>query len=276
MTTIGWNVYSDAEPDSFDVYRAITGVKFSFPNALQAGDILLFQATTRDLQKLVVAAADIDSVVALLNTAHGIKAVKSGTDVYVRCSARTNPKLKIQPCSFAANAGIPSGLYNERQNFVVIGNVPFITGTSVYSFADADGDPLDWYHIVSITGADRSLPSIDMQALLTPPGLCNVEGRVSDLQNRPVVGVLVDAHIQIPVGKVENTGLVTPNVQTITDCMGRWSLPLLRNQLVLFQIEAIGYNEVLVVPDAAFALFKDLKPVDDHLFTPGGDPIGGV
>lgn len=276
MTTISWNVFDDSTPDSFNVYRAITGLEINFPNSLAVGNILLFQATTKDLQKLTVTATDIDSIVTLLNAGKGIKATKYGTKILVRCTARENPKIKIQPCSFAANAGVASGLYAPKQNFELIGNVPFVLNQSTYSFSDAEGDPLDWYHITALTGSDESVPSIDQQPIIAPPDLCVVEGRITDLQNNPVVGVLVDARIEIPVGEVENTGIVIPNITTLTDCLGRWSLPLLRNQLVLFQIEAIGYNEVLAVPDAPFALFKDLKPVDDHLFAPGGDPLSGV
>lgn len=278
--TLKWNAYADAAPDSFNVYRAVTGVVISFPNSIAAGDVFLFQATNRDVQRVTInSAATIDDVANSINQkAKGLKATKSedGTKLFLRCTAKQNPKLKIQPCSFAANAGISSGLYTAQKEYDLVDTVVFVPDQFYYEFLDVDGDRLDWYRISSVTGGMESLPSIAAQPIIAPPSLCVVEGRISDMQNNPIAGAVVQAKVEVPLGSTDNTGLTLPGITTETDALGRWSLPLIRSQLVLFQIEAIGYNEVLVIPDASYALFKDLKPANDHLFAPGGDPLAGA
>lgn len=280
MTNLGWTAFIDADPDSFNVYRAITGVTVTFPNAIATNDIFIFQATNRDTQKITIGASDIASVAATINAAgRGVRATvsQSGTELFIRLTAGGGAKLRIMPCSFATHGSIPVGIYAPKQNFVVVGNVPFVADTYAYTYADADGDPLDWYYITSVTSDVESLPSIYQQALIPAPDLCVVEGRITDMRNAPIVGVLVDAHVQIPGDvQIENTGVVTRNIQTLTDNLGRWSLPLTQGQLVLFQIEAIGYNEVLSIPAASSALFESLTPDDGGDFTPGGDPIAGA
>jgi hypothetical protein len=57
-----------------------------------------------------------------------------------------------------------------------------------------------------------------------------------------------------------------------TDVLGRWSMIVQQNQLLLLNIEAIGYNEVIQVPEAPFILFNQLKPVKDYQFSLQGDP----
>ena len=280
MTDISWSVFSDAAPDSFNVYRSIAGITINFPNSIATNDIFIFQATNKATQKVVIGATDIASVAAAINAGgKGVRAAvsNSGTELFIRVTARHEAKLKVMPCGFATHAGITTGLYTAKQNFTIVGNVPYVALQYTYMYADADGDPFDWYRLTAVTASVEGLPSIDQQALIPSPDICVVEGRITNMRNEPIIGALVDAHIQIPGDvQIEDIGVVTRNIQTLTDDLGRWSLPMTQGQLVLFQIEAIGYNEVLSIPLEPFVLFNELKPDDGGDFTPGGDPIAGA
>jgi hypothetical protein len=113
---------------------------------------------------------------------------------------------------------------------------------------------------------------MDQQSFIVPESLCMVEGRITDLQNSPVVGAEVSASILVPVHATSNTGLSTPEITTITDELGRWSMPLIQGQQVLFLIPSIGYNQVVTLPTTSAVLFNELKPVNDYYFSTTGDP----
>jgi hypothetical protein len=253
---------------SFTVYRAVTGLIVPFPNSLVVGDILLFAATTRDLNKITLTSSNIDDFVTAVNTADGVIATKSqdATKVFIRCTALNNPKFDLKPCTFATKTNTPPGVYAPKEMFIAIGTVPYVSAQLAYTFTDADGSMLDWYMVSSTTASVEAIPSVAVRPLAGIEALCSVEGRLLDIQNNPVVGALVRAHIQIPPGTVDNSAIGKNFVSTISDSYGRWSLPLMQCQFVLFQIDAVGYNEIVQIPAASFALFKDLEPVDNCNF----------
>lgn len=267
--TINWSTFANSDAASFNIYRAITGFVIPFPNSLASGDSLALAAMS-SLQQLVrFTAVDIDSIVAAINSqAKGVKAIKNqaGTGVFVRCIAVDDPKLKVLPCTAATKLSLAAGPIGPRGSFQQIGSVAAVLGQTAYSFADPDGDATDFYHITSVSAGVESIPSQDLQPVITPASVCVIEGRITDAQNNPVVGACVKASVEIPVGISDNTGLSKKPVQVLTDYLGRWSLYFVQNQLVLFQIEAIGYNQVIRVPQASFILFEDLKPVDTAYF----------
>jgi hypothetical protein len=278
---VRWHVFDDADVDSFNVYRAITGLTVTFPNALQSGDKLTFAATSPQQQTVTLRpdAPSIDTVLADINSqAKGIEASKStdNTELFIRCTAKTNPKLKLFSCSFLTHLGEQPRIIVAKLEWSVVGNVLFEEGTSAYGFDDENGDPLDWYHVTSIKDSVESIPSQDQQALLVPEDFCVVEGRIVDIQNNPISGAEVKASIMIPVGTSDNAGITVQSKSMVSDSLGRWNLPILQKQQVLFEIPAIRYNQVVEIPEQPYILFKDLKPLNDHYFAPAGEPEGGV
>lgn len=269
LITLRWNTFDDAAPDSFNVYRSFVGLTIDFPNDLAVGDKLIFAVTSETRQTITLARTTIAQVVEDINAqAHGLVATKNtaNTKLFLRATASVNPKLKLYPCAFLTNTDQAVRLIGPKSEFSLVGNVPFVAGTSEYSFEDADGDSLDFYHLTTVTGSDESIPSIDLQPIVIPAEVCTVEGRVIDGQNRPIVSVVVKATVVIPVGMEQNSSIIPTPVQILTDSLGRWSLSFIRCQLVLFQIEAVGYNQVVSIPNLSAALFRDLKPVDDYVF----------
>ena len=279
MNKVLWSSYSDSDADSFKIYRAITGIAVDFPNTLTTGDQFIFAATSPSIQRVTIAATDIDSVATAINSqAQGVKATKSqsGTTLFIRCTARNNAKLKLMPCAFLAHTGQALRIVVPGLEFQLLTTVSADPAPADYEYDDADGDPLDQYRITSVKSSVESVPSIIQMPLITPESLCVVEGRVLDVQNNPISGALVQAS---PIGGVEvsdNSGLVSPGLQVTTDELGRWSMPVLQGTQLLFQIAAIGYNQVVQIPAQPYMLFKDLAPVNDYYFSPDGEIFGGI
>lgn len=266
--TLKWTAFADTAADHYKLYKAITGFSIPFPNSLLVGDLFIFSATSQDRQIVTLTGTSISQVAANLNGARGIHATANlaGTTLFVRCTARDNPKLKTFPCTFLTHLSMTPSLIGTKENFQLITTIAFVPGTFNYSYTDLDGNALDFYHLTTVIGSTESLPTQDLQPILTPESICVIEGRVIDSQNDPVVGAEVKAQIQVPVGISDNAGILTGPKTVITDSLGRWSMPILQGQLVLFQIESVGYNSVVAVPATPFVLFKDLAPVDDAVF----------
>lgn len=271
-TTVYWSTFLGADCDSFNLYRAMTGIAVEFPNSLQVGDQLIFSATTTTVQTVTLTATDIDGVAVAINAAKGVKATKSqsGAFLYIRATANTpDAKFKLLPCTFATHIGETPRLVPPRTEFEPLFSQPRLVDTFDYGYPDADGDASDWYHITSVSGAVESIPSLDMQALPTPDPFCVVEGRVTDLQNRPVVGVEVRVQSLPPPHITSNAGLITTEVVATTDSYGRWAVALLQGQSVLFRIPAVSYNNTVTIPAQRYILFKDLVPTSNDFY---GDP----
>ena len=279
MNTVRWNVFNDAVVNSFNVYRAVTGVVITFPNAIVAGDRFLFAATSPQVQLVTLTSGTptIASVAADITTqARGVKVTVVGNELFIRCTARENPKLKLLDCPFLAHAGQGARIIIPANEWIPIASVPFVAGQFSYTHGDTGGDPLDWYHVTSVTAGVESIPSQNQQALIVPEDFCVVEGRVIDLQNNPIAGAEVKATVMIPVGVSDNSGIIKKSKTVVSDELGRWNLPILQGQQVLFEIPLIGYNQVVLIPTQAYILFKDLVPLNDHYFAPAGETSIGI
>jgi hypothetical protein len=274
---INWTSYDDSTATSFNIYRAITGISVTFPNSLQSGDVFQFSATSQTVQKVTIGATDITSVATAINTqAQGLQATvsQSGLILFIRCTATLNPKLKLYPCTFLTDTGIPVQIIGPKMNPALVTTVSANTPPYNYSYNDPDGSPYDWYYITSVVSSVESIPSIWQQPLVVPGMLCVVEGRVKTVQNSPIVGAIIKAS---PIGGVavsDDSGLTFPPVTVYTDQYGRWTLPVLQGTQILFQIPAIGYNQVVEIPAQPYMLFSNLVPVNDYYFSPDGDLFG--
>lgn len=270
-----WYNYGTTPPTSFNIYRAVTGLVVEFPGGLVSGDKLVFSATSPTIQTIAIGSVAIDSVVALINAkAKGIVASKStsGDKLYLRCTAEAGAKFKLLPCDFSYNTEQDARIIGPAMEYELIDSIPYVSGQDAYEYADNTGHPLDWYHITTVTGAVESEASLDFQAI-QDDGLCIVEGQIVNLSGRGVFNSEVSVKIIVPVQEdtARNQAISQNSISTISDHMGRWRLPLLRSQQVLLQIPAIGYNQVVTVPDQDFVLFKDLIPGNDHYLNPAGD-----
>jgi hypothetical protein len=275
----GWREFG-VQQDSYKIFRAITGFEITFPNTLAIGDYLLTQVKGTELQKITLTGATAAAVSADINSqAQGIRAdVTLAGNILVRAASVDDPFFRTLSSPVLTKLSMSPASYRPRENFVLVGTLPgtpmtFEYGDTEldYSFTDQDGSQeLDWYYHTSILGSEESAPSIATTAL-PQSGMCVIQGQLKIKAGRNVV---VSAKLEIPPKLDANSLWIDKEAtKTITDSQGRFAIQVPRSNLTLFQIDAIGYNEVIFVPDEPFALLKDLQPVNDHLFTEYGDPI---
>lgn len=275
MVKVSWAAYNDATASSFNVYRSVPGLTISFPNSLVIGDQLIFSATSLTMQTITFTAVDINSVVSQFNSgAAGAYAALdyTGTKVIIRAKATLNSKFKLYPCTFATHTSQAPRTIVPQLEWSLIGSVNFSANVYSYSYTDVDGTELDSYRITSVASSVESLPSLVEMPQLGTDTLCAVEGRVCDSQNRPVVGMLIQAQPRLPETYSDGHGVDQHYVQVYTDGFGRFSLYLSRGAIYLLQIPNVGYNETVCVPDLPSAGFIDLIPTLAGRFSPFGDP----
>lgn len=274
---VQWFPYLDADAEKFTLYRAITGIKVPFPSDLVAGDRLVFAATSPTQQTVVFSSGNINTVIADINAqGKGIRARKSsdGSQILIRCTAKNNARFKLMKCSFAEKAGITPRTVAPRTEFYSVAEIEAVPGQTLYTYNDVDGDPEDWYRLTSTsTDCEESLPTQAMKAIGSNGETCTIDGRIMGLNNEALAGLEVSAELmgETAYNAADLSEVSEAEIVTYTDELGRWYLALTKNQLVLLDIPSIGYNEVIRVPDQAYVLFSDLKPVNDHYFSPKGE-----
>lgn len=276
--TLIWSAFADADCDSFNLYRAITGLTIAFPNSIQVGDKFVFSVGERSQQQTItMSGTTMASLISDVTTyGKGISAVanEAETAVLIRVTATHHPRFQIYPCPFATHTSQTPRVVFPRLEWTLIDNQTFNTGVFDYTYVDLDGQAPDWYHMTSVLDSVESIPTLDMKAVLTPENTCVIIGRVITPQNNAVQGAKVFVQV-MPEGKFsDNSGITGAKYHVLTDLYGRFAIPLLQKQVVLLQIKSIGYNNTVWVPDQPYVLFSDLKilpPPDQDV-----DGIGGV
>lgn len=263
--------YSDADCENFYVQRSITGITIPFPNALEEGDTFKFAATSTQVQ-IVEIGADLTAagVAESFNEQGlGIKAtVSSDGDVIIRTTARKDARFRLYASDGADHCDLDPETSLPGLGFEIVGSVARVDETYVYDFEDADGDPLDVYRVTS----DSSLPTLKVSPVNVLESLCVLEGRLTTMSNSAVKGAKVTVEVRLPSSQGYSMGLSDNRIETKTDDYGRFSLPLVRNQLYLIQIPAMGYNEVVMLPNKDVVNLLELVPNLGGQFSPTGDP----
>lgn len=281
MIKLTWTSFDDADCDEFRIYRSVCGFVLSFPlSGAVIGSELKVQATSPFTQSVVLSSDSAIGVASdINNTLKGVKATvsDSGTEVIVRVTATdSNRKLKILPCSFCTETGLSPRIILTGSEWELVGSVPRVNDEFEYEYEDVDGDFFDLYRVASVKGSTESLPSLIRSPFITLPALCALEGRLISHENRPYANVVVRARSYIP-GDCEDGAFISGSVdvRTVrTDVYGRFALNLLQKHVYLLEIPALGYNEVIEVPEAAWGRLVALPSTSKHWFSPGaGDPI---
>lgn len=275
MIDMAWDTFDDATCTAFNVYRAVPGFIVDFPNSLAANDTLVFSATSPTIQKISFPTVTIDAVVAQFNDlALGIVATKNqaGNAIIFRLSGKRHPRLKLYACTFLTDTGEVPRTIVPRLEWELVGTVTFVSGTTSYTFSDADGTEYDSYRITSVVGSTESLPSLVQAPQIGTSLLCAIEGRVVANANNPVHHLEVRAKIQVPMDCQDGHGIDGKYTFVYTDLYGRFTIYLPRCKGYLLQIPAVGYNESIIVPDQASANFLDIVPTLANDFSPFGDP----
>jgi len=93
-----------------------------------------------------------------------------------------------------------------------------------------------------------------------PEDTCLIQGNIRDIGGNPAVDHRVYIRpVNFP-GQSGNTILSSVPVITNSDGLGNFNVALLRNQVVLIDINSTGVKTQITVPDQASALLVDLLP----------------
>lgn len=274
---VQWFTYDNANAEKATVYRSITGLRARYTGDIVAGDKLIFAATSPKVQTITFTNGDIDAVVAAINAqGKGIRATRSDDCRYIliRCTAKANPRFKLMRCQFATKTNEAPRTIAPLSEWHRVEEKYLNPNQHTYTFYDVDGSIEDWYRITTTEPGcpDESIPTYPMKAMGANAENCTIVGRIQGLDNEDLEGKEVSAEIMGThgVNTADLSEVSEEKVTTYTDEYGRWALSLIKNQLVLLEIPAIGYNEVIRVPDQAYVLFTDLDPVNDHYYSPEG------
>lgn len=274
MIAFNWDTFNNANCESYNVYRAITGIVVN-PASLTPGDVLTFSATSVTIQNITFSAVDVSSIVSIFNASSvGALATASndGTKVFLRATARRSPRFRVYACTFATHASQAPRIIVPNLEWMPINNTVRTMDIFSYSYIDLDGYLLDSYRVSSITSSVESFPSNLTAPIIGSASLCVVEGRLSDAQNRPLVGAKIKVRISTPMERVQFQGVDGVLLEAKTDAYGRFSIPLTRCKVYLFQIPDVGYNESVEIPDVASINFLRLRPTTEDQYSPYGDP----
>jgi hypothetical protein len=90
------------------------------------------------------------------------------------------------------------------------------------------------------------------------PQLCSITGLVLSMQGKPVANALVRATLQPVYADSLGRTIQTELVQTYSNDVGAFGLSLVRGVTARLEIESVGYDRKVVVPDQSSVLFTDL------------------
>ena len=97
------------------------------------------------------------------------------------------------------------------------------------------------------------------QGRATQPRLCSVQGSVYTAQGEPQQNLLVRATLVPVFSDAVGRGVLADTVVgTYTNDQGEFSLQLVRGGIFRLEVDAIGYDRKVTVPDQSSVLFTDL------------------
>jgi hypothetical protein len=93
---------------------------------------------------------------------------------------------------------------------------------------------------------------------------CTVTGNLATMDDSAVAQAKIFCTIFDPPQDVtgENSLVVSHQLSVDTDNAGQFTVDLIRNTLVRFNIANAGYNKILIIPDEATKDFEDLVEYD--------------
>ena len=141
-----------------------------------------------------------------------------------------------------------------------------LPGLYSFSFPQASDDVAgsrDYILRFSNTGANPlaayKLLEFGPISIATELDLCSVEGVISDPQGKLLANRMVRATLVPVYTDGQGRAVSSDNVvHTYTDGSGEFQLPLVRGATFRLEIDAVGYDRKVVIPDLSEVLFSDL------------------
>ena len=265
MITLRWAPLEGASIVSYKIYRSMIGVKTTFeaPFGLINDDLKL--KINNDTIQTITFTEDSDAqdLTTYINSViEGGTAYKAQDTehILIRSNIRSEPGyIVIVAGSALSKMGLSPETISENSTHELIGTVPF----GETEFIDPDGVLDDYYSISTVDASgNESNKSNPRQAINFTGPICVIEGCITDLQGRRVCDVQVTARIVTPPESVQDHSFITKKeISVLTGEDGRFSLPLLQNASVIFEIDETRVSDPICVPARPYVFFDEL-PID--------------
>lgn len=231
-----------------------------------SGDILQLKINSPSITSIYLPAS-VDNISALVvhlnSTLVGATAYRAygSNKLIIRSNIRTAPGvIEIVGGSALAKMGVSTKIISERSHAVKIGSVNF----PLQEFEDKDGVLEDFYGLSTVdTLSNESNISSLRQAINFTGPICVIEGCITDLQGMRVPDVKVLARVVTPPAGSSHTSIIKKEVYTLSGEDGRFSLPVLQNARVIFEIDETRVSDPITIPEAPYVFFDDL-PIDQE------------
>lgn len=140
--------------------------------------------------------------------------------------------------------------------------------TEAYEYKDNDGSLLDYYAVSAVDdNDDESSKTPYMQPLSSSKPLCVVEGTLCNIEGARICDALVKykiAEYSIAVDKKSSLGIGELEVRTSHN--GRFCFAVVQGIDIHLSIPAIGFSEVVCIPEVDFCFLNELIKTDQADF----------
>ena len=269
MITLRWATFPESDTVSYNVWRSIIG--FSAPLVDLTGLSLHIRINGGDVQYFNFTGP---MVVEAINSV-----IEDGKAYFAqngRFIIRSN--VRKAPGSVEIVGGTALGILNLVPKLITEKSDPELIAsitanpdpTTMEVFYDHDGAIEDYYSISTINSiSSESMRSPWAQPIQTAGPVCVLEGVIADLQGVRIPDAEIIATIQTPPKKLTMAYITKEPIITRSGPDGRFSLPLLQCALVKLEIPAIGYMQMVTIPERSYILIQDLL-VDENYTYPLG------
>jgi len=271
MIYLRWNLLPESDVANFRIFKSVVGVRLPLltPASLAAKALLLKVdgGATQTINFDGVTPL-VDRLNAVLVGAAAFTSRASPQHFYIRSNNRSTGSIQILPSSGQVALGTTPRLISEKSESFLIGTVAALPGAENFEFPDPDGTPHDWY---SLTTVDRLTYESDKaafkQAIAFTGNVCVLEGIVVDLRGARLADAEVKATLILyPPSSIQSTQVSTEPVTTLSGPDGRYSLILLQGTTVQLEINSVGFNRNIDVPEKPYAFVSDLMADLDYRF----------
>jgi hypothetical protein len=271
MITLRWAQSPGSDVVQFKLYRSIIGFSAPLAPAL-AGKTLSLKINGGALQTFTFDAGD---PVELINEAilYGQAYLSAdGLRFFVRSNIRQAPgSVEIAGGTALGDLALTARLITEKSEDELIATVEAAEDVATaLCYEDLDGSLSDFYAISAIDSFSvESLKSAYKAAIDFAGPVCTIQGIVVDLRGARVPDAEVKAIIQVPP-QYSKQSVVTKDVITVLSGPdGKFNLPLLQKSLVRLEIPAIGYGQMITVPELVSVLLNDLEAETEYRYPLG-------
>lgn len=270
MIKLRWAQYPEAQVSSYRVYRSIIG--FVAPLVNLNGKTLQLKMNGGSTQSFTFNATSVIDQINATLVGGMVYLADNGTDFILRSDNRDTGSVQIIGGTALADLGQTARLITAKSEDMLVHTEPAaIDPNALIEWEDPDGVLMDWYALTTVDSlSNESLKTAYMQPITNTGALCVIEGVVMDLQGVRIPDVEIKATIQAPPESVGSLNNITADpITMLSGPDGRFSLALLQDTIVRFEIERLSLCRMIRVPKQAYAFINDIAVDLDYTYPVG-------